>query len=333
MLAARAAGRAARPGAEVARAVASGCDRRVPRRMELDRAVDLYLDHLKVERGLAAATLDAYGRDLARALAGWTGRGRAYADDVTATDVTDHLIGLTEGRVGARSRARALVALRGLFRHLVAERWIDADPTELVDAPRVPPRTPVVVGEEAIGRILAAPRRDHPRGVRDLAMLELLYATGLRVSELCGLPLADVNLRGGYLRVTGKGNKTRMVPMGGAARDAIATYVETVRAGWLKDPHQPALFVTERGGPMTRQGFWKLLGAYARAAGVRLPRGAVSPHKLRHSFATHLLEHGADLRAVQAMLGHADIATTQLYTHVSRARLIEQYRAAHPRAR
>ena len=305
----------------------------MPRRIELDRAVDLHLDHLKVERGLAAATLDGYGRDLARALTAWTARGRGFADDVTATDVTDHLIALAAAKVGARSRARALVALRGLFRHLVAEHWIDADPTELVDAPRVPPRTPVVVGEDAVTRILAAPPRDTPRGRRDLAMLELLYATGLRVSELCTLPLADVNLRGGYLRVTGKGKKTRMVPMGGAARDAIAAYVETTRATFLRDPAEPALFLTERGRPMTRQGFWKLLGGYARAAGVRLPRGQVSPHKLRHSFATHLLEHGADLRAVQAMLGHADIATTQLYTHVSRARLIEQYRAAHPRAR
>jgi integrase/recombinase XerD len=305
----------------------------VPRRLELDRAVDLYLDHLKVERGLSPATLDGYGRDLARALAGWTARGRAFVDDVTAADVTTHLLALADARVGARSRARALVALRGLFRHLLGERWIDADPTELVDAPKVPPRTPVVVGEDAVARILAMPPRDRPRGVRDRAMLELLYATGLRVSELCTLPLADVNLRAGYLRVTGKGKKTRMVPMGAAARDAIAAYVEQVRPGWLRDPAEPALFVTERGGPMTRQGFWKLLGGYARAAGVRLPRGQVSPHKLRHSFATHLLAHGADLRAVQAMLGHADIATTQLYTHVSRARLVERYRAAHPRAR
>ena len=305
----------------------------MPRRLELDRAVDLHLDHLKVERGLSAATLDGYGRDLARALTTWTARGRGHVDEVTATDVTDHLIGLAAAKIGARSRARALVALRGLFRHLVAERWLDADPTELIDAPRMPPRTPVVVGEDAITRILAVPRRDQPRGLRDLAMLELLYATGLRVSELCGLPLADVNLRAGYLRVTGKGKKTRMVPMGGAARDAIVAYAEQVRPGWLRDPAEPALFLTERGRPMTRQGFWKLLGVHARAAGVRLPRGQVSPHKLRHSFATHLLEHGADLRAVQAMLGHADIATTQLYTHVSRTRLIEQYRAAHPRAR
>jgi integrase/recombinase XerD len=225
------------------------------------------------------------------------------------------------------------VAVRGLFRHMVAEHWLDADPSELIEAPRAVPRSPVVLGEKAVAQLLAAPRRNTPRGARDAAMLELLYASGLRVSELVRLPLADANLRAGYVRVTGKGRKTRMVPMGEAARAAIDRYLVEVRPAWTKGRDQPALFITERGGPMTRQGFWKLLGAYARAAGVRAVGGAVSPHKLRHSFATHLLERGADLRAVQAMLGHADIATTQIYTHVSRAHLIEQYRKAHPRAR
>jgi integrase/recombinase XerD len=164
-------------------------------------------------------------------------------------------------------------------------------------------------------------------------MLELAYASGLRVTELVGLPLADVNLRAGFVRVTGKGKKTRLVPLGDAARAQIARYVDEVRPGWARDPAEPALFLTHHGGPMTRQGFWKLLRGYAKAAGVRLPGGAVSPHKLRHSFATHLLEHGADLRAVQVMLGHADIATTQLYTHVSTARIVDEYRRKHPRSR
>ncbi|MEZ4402798.1 MAG: site-specific tyrosine recombinase XerD [Kofleriaceae bacterium] len=303
------------------------------RTLDLDRAVDLYLDHCKVERGLAANTLDGYSRDLARLLEFLSARGRAIVDDITGADVAEHLAGLAAGGLGARSRARALVAVRGLCRYLVAEKWLDADPSELVDAPKLAPRSPVVIGEDAVARILAAPVRTTPRGLRDAAMLELVYATGLRVSELVGVPLADVNLRAGYVRVTGKGNKTRLVPMGGAARDAVEAYLTTVRPGWLRDPAQPAMFLTERGRPMTRQGFWKLLGTYVRAAGVRAVGGAVSPHKLRHSFATHLLERGADLRAVQAMLGHADIATTQIYTHVSRARLVEQYRAAHPRAR
>ena len=303
------------------------------RAIELDRAVDLYLDHLKVERGLSIHTIDGYGRDLGRWVRFLAARGRAVADDVTPLDVTDHLIELAEASLSPRSRARALVAIRGLFRHLVAEKWLEREPTELIDAPRVVPRIPGVLGEDAVARLLAAPRRETPRGLRDAAMIELLYATGMRVSELVGLPLGDANLGAGFVRVTGKGKKTRMVPMGEPARAAVAAYLEEVRPRWAKDPEQRALFLTERGRPMTRQGFWKLLGRYARAAGVKLPRGEVSPHKLRHSFATHLLERGADLRAVQAMLGHADITTTQVYTHVSRARIVEQYLAKHPRAR
>ena len=300
--------------------------------IELDRAVDLFLDHLKVERGLSVHTLDGYGRDLGRLVRFLAARGRATADQVETSDLTDHLIELAEGRLSPRSRARALVAVRGLFRHLVAERWLDGDPTELIDAPKVVRRLPGVLGEEAVARLLATPRRDTPRGLRDAAMLELLYAAGLRVSELVGLPIGDANLNAGFVRVTGKGKKTRLVPLGAAAREAIARYLAEVRPAWAR-ADAAALFLTERGKPMTRQGFWKLLRGYGRAAGVRLPAGEVSPHKLRHSFATHLVERGADLRAVQAMLGHADIATTEIYTHVSRARLIEQYRRAHPRAR
>jgi integrase/recombinase XerD len=300
--------------------------------VELDRAVDHYLDHLKVERGLSVHTLDGYGRDLSRLLRSLAERGRLTADAVTTADLTDHLIELAEARLSPRSRARALVAIRGLFRHLVAERWLSADPTELIDAPKVVRRLPGVLGEEAVARLLATPPRDRPRGIRDAAMLELLYATGMRVSELVGLPVGDANLNAGFVRVTGKGKKTRLVPLGNAAREAIERYLAEVRPGWV-GADEGAMFVTERGRRMTRQGFWKLLRGYARAAGVRLPSGEVSPHKLRHSFATHLVEHGADMRAVQAMLGHADIVTTEVYTHVSRARLIEEHRRAHPRAR
>jgi integrase/recombinase XerD len=300
--------------------------------IELDRAVDHFLDHLKVERGLSVHTLDGYGRDLGRLVRFLAGRGRTTADQVVTSDLTDHLIDLAAAHLSPRSRARALVAVRGLFRHLVAERYLDADPTELIDAPKVVRRMPGVLGEEAVARLLAAPRRATPRGARDAAMIELLYAAGLRVSELVGLPMGDVNLNAGFVRVTGKGKKTRLVPLGAAAREAIAHYLAAVRPAWAR-ADEPAMFLTERGRRMTRQGFWKLLRGYARGAGVRLPTGDVSPHKLRHSFATHLVERGADLRAVQAMLGHADIATTEVYTHVSRARLIEQYRRAHPRAK
>jgi integrase/recombinase XerD len=300
------------------------------RRLALDEAVDLFLDHLKVERGLARHTLDSYGRDLARLTAFLADRGRQDVDDVTELDITDHLLALAEGGLAPRSRARALVAMRGLFRHLVGERWLDADPTALIDAPRTAKRLPGVLGEDAVTRLIATPP-DTPRGRRDAAMIELAYASGLRVSELVAIALADVNLNQGFVRVTGKGNKTRLVPLHAAAI-ARLTAVLAERAAWVRDPEERALFLTERGRPMTRQAFWKLLRGYARRAGVRLPTGDVSPHKLRHSFATHLVERGADLRAVQAMLGHADISTTEIYTHVSRARVLEQARK-HPRAR
>ena len=291
----------------------------------------MFLDHLKVERGLAAHTLDSYGRDLAKLSQFLTERGREDVDDVTATDITDHLIALAEAKLAARSRARALVAMRGLFRHLVAERWLEADPTALIDAPRTARRLPGVLGEEAVAKLIAQPA-DTPRGRRDAAMIELAYASGLRVSELINIALADVNLNHGFVRVTGKGNKTRLVPVGDAARDKIARFLEHDRPLLVRDPKQRAVFLTDRGRPMTRQGFWKTLRNYARRAGVRLPAGNISPHKLRHSFATHLVERGADLRAVQAMVGHADISTTQIYTQVSRARVLEQARK-HPRAR
>ncbi|MBA3464417.1 MAG: tyrosine recombinase XerD [Deltaproteobacteria bacterium] len=301
------------------------------RRLRLDEAADLFLDHLKVERGLARLTIDAYGRDLARFTAFLVQRGREDVDDVKPADVTDFLIGLAEEGLAPRSRARTLVAVRGLCKHLVGERWLDADPSELIDAPRTARRLPGVLGEEAIVKLIAAPP-DTPRGRRDAAMIELAYATGLRVSELVTLPIADVNLNAGFVRVTGKGNKTRLVPLGGQAQARIAKYIAEDRPACVKDPKQRALFLTDRGGPMTRQGFWKALRSHARKAGIRLPSGDVSPHKLRHSFATHLIEHDADLRAVQAMLGHADISTTQVYTHVGQARMIEQARK-HPRAR
>jgi integrase/recombinase XerD len=301
----------------------------VARALELDRAADLFIDHLKVERNLSPNTIDGYSRDLARALRFFHERGHRHAAEVTVADLTDYLLHLADGGLGARSRARALVAVRGLFRFLCAERHLEADPTETLDGPRVGRKLPDVLGEEAVLRLLAAPPLGTPRGLRDAAMLETLYATGLRVSELCGLAVADVNLASGYVRVFGKGRKQRLVPLGDVARERIAAYLETARPGFVKQPSVKALFLTGRGRPMTRQGFWKLLRRYARAAGIAAD---ISPHKLRHSFATHLLEHGADLRAVQAMLGHADISTTQIYTHVSRARLVELYRKHHPRA-
>jgi integrase/recombinase XerD len=295
--------------------------------LDLEAACDRYLDHLKVERNLARNTIEAYARDLAVLRADLASRGVAGPAEVTPLHLTDHLLTLAQRKLSPRSRARALVAIRGWLRYLVAERDLAADPSETLIAPRLGRRLPVVLGIDEVDRLLDAAPATSPRGARDAAMLATLYATGLRVSELCGLRLADTNLRAGYVRVTGKGGKARVVPLGERARDRIEAYLAEVRPGWDKRG-VAELFLSERGKRLTRQGFAKLLGRHARAAGIRK---AVSPHKLRHSFATHLLERGADLRAVQAMLGHADITTTQIYTHVSRARLVEQYRK-HPRA-
>ena len=298
-------------------------------RLDIDRGCDLFIDHLKVERNLSPNTVEAYSRDLSRFGRFLAERACAAPADVRAHDLTDYLLHLARAELGARSRARALVAIRGLFRFLVDEHRIDADPTETISSPRVGQRLPSVLGEDAIVDLLNRPPVDTARGLRDRAMLETLYATGVRVSELVGMIMTEVNLEAGYLKVTGKGRKQRLVPMGDAATNWICRYLEDARDSFVKNPKEKGLFLTNRGRPMTRQGFWKLIKNYARAAGI--PQD-VSPHQLRHSFATHLLEHGADLRAVQAMLGHADISTTQIYTHVSRARLLDLYRKHHPRA-
>lgn len=300
----------------------------MPVSLDLDRACDLFLDHIKVERNLARNTVESYSRDLTRLSRFLSERGRQHAAAVEAEDLLDYLLDMLDGGLSARSRARALVAIRGLFRFLVEDRYIERDPTELLDAPRIAPRLPEVMGETAVDRLLAAPPRDTPRGLRDSAMIEVLYATGLRVSELVGLIVPEVNLGAGFVRVTGKGNKQRLVPMGDVARERVTEYIDQARPVFVRDPKERGLFLTGRGKRMTRQGFWKLLKRYARGVGLT----DVSPHKLRHSFATHLIERGADLRAVQAMLGHADITTTQIYTHVSRARLVELYRDHHPRS-
>jgi integrase/recombinase XerD len=300
--------------------------------LDLDSACDRFLEQLLVERQLSGNTVDAYGRDLCRLRGFLIARGRGRAGRVTAADLTDYLLDLAEAGLKPRSRARALVAIRGLFRFLTAEKLIAADPSENLAAPRVGKKLPSVLGLDEVDRLLAAPGAAgaSPRAVRDSAMLAALYATGLRVSELVGLRLPDVNLKGGFVRATGKGRKTRLVPLGDVAAARLVEYLEGARPRLAaRRPAEMGLFLTERGRPMTRQGFWKLVRRYARAAGIRRD---VSPHVLRHSFATHLVERGADLRAVQAMLGHADIATTQVYTHVSRTRLLELYRKHHPRA-
>jgi integrase/recombinase XerD len=302
-----------------------------------DVAVQQFLDHLRVERELAPATVSAYGGDLADFAKFIVARGVGTARDVRSIDVLDYLARITEQGLSARSQARRLIALRQLFRFLRAEHACDADPTEEVDLPRFGRKLPGFLSVDEVDQLLAAPDRRTPRGARDGAMLEVLYATGLRVSELVRLRLADVNFDAGYLMAFGKGRKQRLVPIGEVALAGLRAYLDTARPTFIGSgggkgkarATSNALFLTRHGRAMSRQSFWKLLGRYAVAAGIRRP---ISPHKLRHSFATHLVERGADLRAVQAMLGHEDIGTTEIYTHLSRKHLRSVYDKFHPRA-
>jgi integrase/recombinase XerD len=294
----------------------------------LDDALDRFLAHLRVERGLLDATLEAYARDL-REYCDWlSGQGICRLGEVSESLVLQHLGALQIRGLSRASQARHLAAVRGLHRFASAEGLAPLDPSEGVGATRGSRPLPNFLGVGDVDRLLLEPDAATAAGARDRAMLELLYASGLRVSELVTLPLSAVDAQLGIVRVRGKGGKERIVPVGERARDALAAYLDGPRHKLLRARRSPDLFVTPRGGRMTRQGFWKLIGRYARAAGLRQ---RVYPHTLRHSFATHLLERGADLRAVQAMLGHADIATTQIYTHVDAERL-KAVIARHPRA-
>jgi integrase/recombinase XerD len=293
--------------------------------VDLHRWIDVYLDHLRVERGLAKNTLEAYARDLGRLAARLP--DDAGAEDVDARAISELLVDNVKTGFGARSSARQLSALRGFFKFLVKERAMKGDPTTLVERPRLGRKLPKVLSFDDVERLLAAPRPDTDRGLRDRAMIHLMYASGLRVSELCGLELGDLDLQTGVVRAFGKGGKRRLVPVGEAALEALGIYLRDVRPKRAKA--DPTLFLSPRGRAFTRQGFWKLLKRYAAAAGIPTP---LSPHKLRHSFATHLLRGGADLRAVQAMLGHADLGTTEIYTRVAQDHVRAAHQRAHPRA-
>lgn len=303
-------------------------DREKPERSSLFTTyLPTYLDYLTVEKGLAANSLASYRSDL-RHFGHHLQEIEIELEALGRADLIRYFQSLRNAGVSARSVARALAAIRGLFRFLVAERHIKSDPTENIENPKLWTNLPKTIASEEITALLAAPDRSSVIGSRDAAMLELLYATGLRVSELIKVKLDDLVLDAGFLRTIGKGSKERIVPFGDAARDAILTYLERGR-GELNTKADPALFLTVRGRPMSRQMFWMNIVKYAREAGIR---AHISPHTLRHSFATHLLENGADLRSVQMMLGHSDISTTQIYTHVTRARLQKLYEQFHPRA-
>ena len=290
--------------------------------------IDNFCDALWLEDGLAKATLDSYRSDLGR-LAGWLAEhGHEALLDIRETTLTAFIAHLAK-QTRASSQARYLSTLRRFYRWQVGRGRIVSDPTLKLANPSLPSRLPKVMSEKQVESLLDAPDLDTPLGLRDRAMLETIYATGLRVSELVNLKLHEVGLADGVLRALGKGSKERLVPLGQLAIDWITRYLHEARPDILHGQQSDALFVTARGGAMTRQAFWQLIKRYALVAGIAPAR--LSPHVLRHAFATHLLNHGADLRVVQLLLGHADISTTQIYTHVARERLKSLHAEHHPR--
>ena len=296
----------------------------IPASQEL---IDRFIDALWIEDGLASNTLAAYRRDLAL-YAQWLERTHErLLDHSHESDLREYAVARHAGSK-ATSTNRRLTVFKRFFRWAVRERLVSADPTLKLLSARQPPRIPKTLSEAQVDALLAAPDTDTPLGLRDRAMLELMYASGLRVSELVGLKTVHVSLAEGALHATGKGSKERLVPFGEEAHEWLRRYLADARAVILAGQSSDALFVTSRGGPMTRQMFWKLVKQYALRGGVHVP---LSPHTLRHAFATHLLNHGADLRAVQMLLGHADISTTTIYTHVARERLKALHAAHHPR--
>ena len=292
--------------------------------------VDAYLTHLTVERRLAANSVESYGRDLV--LLGQFAAGRAVAVEALTRPDLEGLVRqlMSEGR-SPRSVARAVACYRGFYRFLVIDGLLKGSPADDLKPPRAWKALPRYLSVEEVDRLITQPDVSMARGLRDRALIELLYATGMRVSELIGLRPADVNLEASYLTCTGKGDKQRIVPIGDEAAQWVGKYMREGRAALLGKRTSARLFVNARGGGpgLTRVGFWKILKGYARKAGLR---ASISPHMLRHSFATHLLERGADLRAIQMMLGHADLSTTQIYTHVLEKRMLAVYDRFHPRA-
>jgi integrase/recombinase XerD len=293
----------------------------------ISRGISAFLAFCRIEKGLARNSLDAYARDLARF--------RGYVEAAQGGQIPDaevlqkYVTWLYKRNLGSRTIARNLSALRNLFRFLLAESKIDADPTEHLTAPRQWSTIPKFLNRDQMEALIAAPDVATPTGQRDRSMLEILYATGMRVSELISLRTSNLDSGLGIVRVTGKGNKQRLIPVHAAALQAVREYVEDGRARLLKGRASAWLFITARGGPLTRQAFWNNVKKHGRQAGIF---HHLSPHVLRHTFATHLLDGGADLRSLQTMLGHADLSTTEIYTHVVRSRLRETLDQHHPRA-
>ncbi len=294
---------------------------------EDEALIEAFLDALWMERGLSENTLAAYRTDLRGLARGLAGSGSSLFT-ANRADLQDYLAARVRAGSKVRSSARLLSSMRRLYQYLVREGRLLEDPSALIDAPKLGRALPKTLSEEEVEALLAAPDPETTRGLRDRTMLEVIYASGLRVSELVNLTMAQVNLRQGVMRIVGKGSKERLVPLGEEAVAWLERYVAEARTELLKGGHTEAVFPTGRGGAMTRQAFWHLIKRYAVQAGINKP---LSPHTLRHAFATHLLNHGADLRAVQMLLGHSDLSTTQIYTHVAQARLRDLHARHHPR--
>ncbi len=294
----------------------------------MNHYLDLFLAWLAVEKGLSPNTCSAYSSDLARYLDFLEKLKHNSPDEVQASDIAGFLAKERERGLSARSRGRLLSSIRMFHRFLLIERYARTNPSSIIEAPRPVKKLPSFLSIKEVELLLNAPKGDSFEDVRDRAMLELLYATGLRVSELVNLKQRELNLSVGYLMTTGKGNKERLVPIGATACNAVKVYIEQVRI--RQDPleDQKELFLSRLGAAMSRQAFWNIIKKRAKQAGIRI---GISPHTLRHSFATHLLANGADLRSVQLMLGHADLSTTQIYTHITCERLKQMHREIHPR--
>lgn len=295
----------------------------------MKKLIHEFINYLSVERGLAVNTLESYGRDLRQYSEFLDTDDESALDSVSRTTIVNYLLYLQSQGKATATIARRLAALKAFYQFLVREKRIHDDPTANLESPKLEKRLPKVLSVGEVERLLAQPDAGQAAGVRDRAMLELLYATGIRVSELVSLDVTDVNLEMGYIKCSGKGSKERIVPLGSLAIQSCRDYLGVARPRLVREREEQALFVNHHGHRLTRQGFWKIVKKYADDAKIEKE---ITPHTLRHSFATHLLENGADLRSVQEMLGHADISTTQIYTQITRGRLKEVYAKAHPRA-
>jgi integrase/recombinase XerD len=294
----------------------------------LESHINVFMNYLRVEKGLSENTMHAYRRDIQK-FAAFAGKRKLSTESVTRSDIVDFLGTLYRQKLDSRSVARHLVTIRHFFRFALMEGFVNEDPAGNIESPKFRQSLPDFLSVEEVDRLLKQPDTAATAGLRDKAMIELMYSTGLRVSELCNLRVADVQMDPGCLRCVGKGDKERLVPIGRGALKAVEEYMREARPRLAGDRVSSSVFLKQRGHRMDRITFWKILGEYGRKAGLRK---ALTPHMLRHSFATHLLDRGADLRSVQIMLGHSDISTTQIYTHVVEERLKQVYKAHHPRA-